>query len=97
MYLQMLDQLAPSMCALYHNSYTRWLPIHIRDMNVLKDKHPLIHREFQDGKFVVQKSKHVSSLIALDQNHEQENESVKGVFGFGILFFIPFMPIMANW
>ena len=28
---------------------------------------------------MVQKSKHVYSLIALDQNHEQENESVKGV------------------
>ena len=30
---------------------------------------------------MVQKSKHVFSLIALDQNHEQENESVKGVRG----------------
>ena len=81
MHLQTLDQLAPRMFALDHNHYARWLPVHIRDMNVLKDKHPLIHREFQDGKFVVQKSKHVFSLIALDQNHEQENESVKGVSG----------------
>ena len=80
-YLQTLDQLAPRMFALDHNHYARWLPVHIRDMNVLKDKHPLIHREFQDGKFVVQKSKHVFSLIALDQNHEQDNESVKGVRG----------------
>ena len=30
---------------------------------------------------MVQKSKHVFSLIALDPNHEQENESVKGVRG----------------
>ena len=81
MYLQMLDQLALRMFALNHNHYARWLPVYIRDMHVLKDKHPLIHREFQDGKFVVQKSKHVFSLIALDQNHEQENESVKGVRG----------------
>ena len=82
MYLQTLDQLASSMFALDHNHNTRWLPVHIRDMKVLKDKHSLIQREFQDGKFVVQKSYHIFSLIiALDKNHEQENESVKGVRG----------------
>ena len=36
MYLQTLDQLAPRMFDLDHSHYARWLPVHIRDMNVLK-------------------------------------------------------------
>ena len=77
-YVQTLDQLAPWMFTLDHSHYARWLPVHIRDMNILKDKHPDIYQQFQEGRFVVQKANHVFSLIALDQNHEQENESVKG-------------------
>lgn len=30
------------------------------------------------GKFVVQKTQHRFSMIALDHNHEQENEVIKG-------------------
>jgi hypothetical protein len=44
----------------------------------LEKKHPDVYEEFTRGKFVVQKSQNAFSMIALDQNHEQENEAIKG-------------------
>ena len=46
-------------------------------MVTLKDKHSTVFAEFQAGKFVVKKTQHVFSLIALDQNNEQENAIIK--------------------
>eukprot|EP00112_Aurelia_sp_Birch-Aquarium-sp1_P002705 Seg1300.7 transcript_id=Seg1300.7/GoldUCD/mRNA.D3Y31 product="hypothetical protein" protein_id=Seg1300.7/GoldUCD/D3Y31 len=60
-----------------HN-YARWLPVHLKDMTELKEKHPGIAREFSKGKFCVQKSYNVFSAISLDQAHEQMNEKIKG-------------------
>ena len=45
---------------------------------MLKEKHPSLFVEFVRGKFVVQKTQHFVSLIALYHNHEQENEIIKG-------------------
>ena len=66
------------MFALDLTNYSRWLPVHIRDLLILNEKHPSVFAEFVRGKFVVQKSQHFFSLIALDHNHEQENEIIKG-------------------
>ena len=66
------------MFALDLTNYSRWLPVHIRDLMMLKEKHPSVFAEFVRGKFVVQKTQHFFSLIALDHNHEQENEIIKG-------------------
>jgi hypothetical protein len=44
----------------------------------LKQCHPGIYAEFLKGNFVVKKSKHAFSAIAIDQAHEQNNASVKG-------------------
>ena len=44
----------------------------------LKERHPSLYAEFEQRKFVVQKSKHLFSKISLDHNHEQENEMIKG-------------------
>lgn len=60
------------------SNYSRWLPVHIRDLMELEMRHPSLYTEFLDGKFVGQKTKHRFSMIALDQNHEQENEMIKG-------------------
>jgi hypothetical protein len=81
LYVQSLGQIVPWLFALDHNHYARWLPVHIRDMLTLQAKHPAIYAEFQAGKFVVQKSPHVFSMIPLDHNHEQENEAIKGEGG----------------
>ncbi len=47
----------------------------------LKECHPAIYAEFMKGNFVVKKSKHAFSSIAIDQAHEQNNAHVKGAGG----------------
>ena len=40
-----------------------------------------IYEEFLSRKFVVHKTSHAFSMIALDHNHEQENAKIKGEGG----------------
>ena len=44
------------MFSLDHAHYARWLPVHIRDMRNLKERHPELYQEFKNKKFVVQRS-----------------------------------------
>ena len=44
----------------------------------LEVSHPEIHQQFCKGNFIVQKTSHHFSSIALDSAHEQENENIKG-------------------
>ena len=46
LYVQSLNKLAPWMFALNHYNYARWLPVHIRDMELLKERHHAIYEEF---------------------------------------------------
>ena len=78
LYVQTLTKIAPWMFALDHTNYSRWLPVHIRDMCELPVKHPKVFEQFNAGAFVVHKTRHTFSAIALDQAHEQENASIKG-------------------
>ena len=78
LYIQCLGQLVPWMFALDHTNYSRWLPIHIKDMVQLEERVPSIYEEFNAGNFVVRKSNHVFSAIAVDQCHEQLNATIKG-------------------
>jgi hypothetical protein len=39
---------------------------------------PAITKEFEDGNFVVRKTKKVFSALPIDQAHEQNNKCVKG-------------------
>jgi len=70
LYTETLGNIVQWIFALNHTHYARWLPIHIRDMVQLEQKHPTIHREFLHGNFSVQKTDNIFSSIALDQNHE---------------------------
>ena len=78
LYVKVLQKLAPLMFSLDHHNYARWLPVHIRDMLTLSTAHPQIFEQFHAGHFVVKKSERGFSLIALDQNHEQQNAILKG-------------------
>ena len=78
LYVQILGKLVPWMFALELVNYSRRLPIHIRDLVNLKERHPSVYAKFEREKFVVQKSKHLLSKISLDRNYEQENEIIKG-------------------
>lgn len=78
LYVQCLGQLVPWMFSLDHTNYARWLPIHIKDMVQLKHQAPSVHAEFEKGHFVVKKTDHVFSTMAMDQAHEQLNDHIKG-------------------
>lgn len=69
--METLDSLMPWVFALDHTHYARNLPIHIRDMATLEEKHPALFVEFQKGHFMGQKSRRAFSKILHDQMHEQ--------------------------
>ena len=77
MYLNCITKLAPWFFTLNHNSYARWLSVHIKDMCSLEAAHPEVLREFKNGKFVMNKSTRLFSSIAIDQGHEQNNATMK--------------------
>lgn len=62
----------------WHHNYVRAIAIHLRDMIMLRDKHPGIFAEFCKGKFTVNKTRRPFSRTALDESHEQNNACVKG-------------------
>ena len=88
LYLESLTQIVPWMFALDHTHYSRWLPIHIRDMILLPQKHPAVFAEFCNGKFIVRKTHNKFSGVAIDQCHEQNNANVKGSTGGAISLMI---------
>ena len=74
-----MKALVPWFFALDHQNYSRWLPVHIQDMEGLPAS---IKVEFKDkGNWVVPKTKKRFSTIPIAQAHEQNNELVKGSGG----------------
>lgn len=47
-------------------------------MVLLQREHPLIHKEFINGNFVVRRSAHIFSTIAIDRAYEHLNAKVNG-------------------
>ncbi|XP_029931656.1 piggyBac transposable element-derived protein 4-like [Myripristis murdjan] len=78
LYMDALTKLVPWFFALDHTNYARWIPVHLRNMITLKDTHPDALSQFLKGNFVVKKTTHSFSAIAIDQAHKQNNASVKG-------------------
>ena len=79
LYVQILEKLTPLFFALDHVNYSRWMPVHIKDMKSLPD---LIKNEFEKQfHWVLSKTNNAFSSIPFDQAHEQENAYVKGSGG----------------
>ena len=78
LYIESLSQLVPWFFSLDHTNYARWIPVHLRDMVTLAEKHPAVHQEFLHGNFTVNKTGRAFSNIAIDHAHEQNNACVKG-------------------
>ena len=78
LYRTSLIALMPWFFALDHPNYSRWLSVHIRDMNLLGKIHPNTLTEFKKGHFTVRKTLNRFSAIAIDHAHEQNNKWVKG-------------------
>ncbi|KAL8582187.1 hypothetical protein ACOMHN_004106 [Nucella lapillus] len=77
LYVQVCDELCSWFHVMDHTNYARWLPVHVRDMVQLPEKHPEVYAEFLKGNFVVQRSPHKFSLIGKDQSHEQSNKNLQ--------------------
>ena len=54
LYIETLTDIVPWMFALDHINYSRWLPVHIRDMCELPVKHTNVFQQFSSGSFVTQ-------------------------------------------
>ena len=67
--------------ALDHTHYSRWLPVHIRDMVTLRARVPDVAEQFSQVKFVVRKTNRPFSAISVNNAHEQNNAIVKGTAG----------------
>ena len=78
LYLEVLEDLT-LFFALDHVNYSRWLPVHIRDMKSLPD--PIKDELEKHGQWVLSKTNNKFSTIPIDQAHEQENKYVKGSGG----------------
>ena len=65
--VSVLTKLAPWFFALDHTHYSRWVPIHIRDMMTLQEQHPDTDIQFSHGGFVVHKTKRLFFSISIYQ------------------------------
>jgi len=72
-----LEALTPWFFALDHTNYSRWLPVHIKDMKSLP---PEVRYQLKRN-WVFLKGKRPFSAMPLDQAYEQNNEKVKGSGG----------------
>ena len=77
LYVHASDELYSWFHGLDHTHYALWLPICVKDMVQIADKHPEVHAEFMNGNFAVQKSARKFSLVAKDQAHEHSNKSIQ--------------------
>ena len=78
LYVETPGKLAPWFFVMDRTHYSRWVPVHIRDMIRRKDTHPSVYLQLAQGHFTVQKTGHTFSSMALDQTHEQLNEVITG-------------------
>ena len=86
LYVDTLSKMIPWFFALDYVNYSRWLPVHLRDMISLNKMHPEVASEFiSAGRFTVRKTGKKFSAIAIDQAHEQNNAMVKGEGGAVVL------------
>ena len=77
-YKTSINGLLPWFFAMDHVNYARWLSVHLCDMLQLEDTNPDIFSRFNDGEFVISKTKRELSYIGIDHAHEQNNRCVKG-------------------
>ena len=75
--MKTLDEVADWAFILDHYHYARWLPVHVRDMLSLQNKHSDLYKQFADGFFTIAKTHNPFSLIGFDHNHEQENKELQ--------------------
>lgn len=66
-------KLVPLLFSLDHQNYTRWIPILIRELDVLPDR---IHVDFENGHWMITHSNQHFLSLPNNHAHEQANKSV---------------------
>ncbi|WAR24265.1 hypothetical protein MAR_037934 [Mya arenaria] len=62
---RMIRREAKSPQGLDHNNYAPWLPVHKQDLFLIEKQHPEVAEHFSNGAFVMNKTHHAFSGIAL--------------------------------
>ena len=78
LYKYSLSRIMPWFFALNHTHYARWVSVHLNDMLALEEADQEVAKEFERGSFVVGKTKHKFSSLAIGHAHEQNSKCVKG-------------------
>ena len=81
LFTAVLEEACPLIFALDHTHYSRWVPVFVHELKLLKVSDPDLYEEFRKGNFVVSKTNIPFSKIALDQCHEQNNKIIKSRSG----------------
>ena len=80
-HFQHFNSVCQSLSPLYfffrQHHYTRWLSVHIRDMECIETEIPAIAAEFKNSNFEVNKTSRAFSLLPVDQAHDQNNKIAK--------------------
>ena len=74
----------PWMTVYNHTNYGRWGTIYLAEMKSLETSQPIIHQEFMNGNFVVQRGKSRFNQVPIDQATEWQNRICKisnGIIG----------------
>ena len=70
LYVESLKQIVPWFFAPDHQNYSRWIPVHTRDMESLPQ--PIFEEFKENGHWVVSKTMNRFSAMPIDQCHEQK-------------------------
>ena len=89
LYKDTLREWCPWFFLMDHPNYTRWVSVHVMDMDNLEKANPDVYEEFNtEGRFMVSVSGRPFSTIGLDQNHEQLNAKLKEYWDNTLLLLI---------
>ena len=76
LFVASLKQLCPLLFALDHIHYSRWIPVFIHDLKLLKVSDHAFYYSFGEVYFVARKTDTAFSKIACDHVHEQNKKSL---------------------
>ena len=78
-HLAEIQHMLPYIVAAKHTNYMSCLPLHLREMRDLEEKHPAVHNNFIRGRFTVHHTEGrfngVSTDMALEQTYNKEGKT----------------------
>ena len=84
LHLDTFTAMLPYLTIYDHTNYARWGPVYLAEMKNLQTSAPELHREFENGDFVIKRSKGRFNQVPADQATEWQNRTCKisnGIIG----------------